>query len=63
MLPSWNRCFSAADVFLLLTADLRILLQSTPASLSATCINSILPSLRWRASCHQASQRRRTTQK
>ncbi len=36
MLPSWKRCFSAADMLLLLAADFRILLQSTPASLSAT---------------------------
>ena len=36
MLPSWNRCFSAADALLLPAADLRIRLQSTPASLSAT---------------------------
>ncbi len=37
MLPSWKRCFSAADMLLLLPADFMILLQSTPASRSATC--------------------------
>ena len=37
MLPSRKRCFTAADALLLLAAAFRILLQSTPASLSATC--------------------------
>ncbi len=37
MLPSWKRCFTAADVFLLVAAAFSIRLQSAPASLSATC--------------------------
>ena len=37
MLPSRKRCFTAADALLLLVAAFRILLQSAPASLSATC--------------------------
>ena len=37
ILPSWKRCFTAADVPLLVAAAFRILLQSAPAALSATC--------------------------
>lgn len=53
MLPSWNRCFRVAGVLLLPCADFKILLQSTPASLSATCV-ALLAS-RWLAILAQST--------